>query len=84
VGPDAVGDDLRAHVVEHLGDPDSVLVVDETEDLKEGTATVGVERQHTGTAGRVENVQSRLASPAPPPAVCIHRPSPVSALDRGR
>jgi SRSO17 transposase len=32
------------------GDPDGVLVVDETEDLKKGTATVGVQRQYTGTA----------------------------------
>ena len=33
------------------------LVVDETEDLKRGTATVGVQRQDTGTAGRIENAQ---------------------------
>src|SRR6266496_3586201 len=33
------------------------LVVDETGDLKKGTATVGVQRQYTGTAGRVENAQ---------------------------
>jgi SRSO17 transposase len=35
----------------------AVLVVDETEDLKRGTATVGVQRQDTGTAGRIENAQ---------------------------
>jgi SRSO17 transposase len=34
---DAVRDDLRGYVVEHLGDPDAVLVVDETGDLKKGT-----------------------------------------------
>jgi SRSO17 transposase len=54
---DGVRDDVRAYVVEHLGDPGAVLVVDETGDLKKGTATVGVQRQYTGTAGRVENAQ---------------------------
>jgi SRSO17 transposase len=46
-----------AYLVEHLGDPEAVLVIDETGDLKHGTATVGVQRQYTGTAGRVENAQ---------------------------
>jgi SRSO17 transposase len=54
---DKVRDDLRGYVVEHLGDPQAVLVVDETGDLKKGTATAGVQRQYTGTAGRVENAQ---------------------------
>jgi len=54
---DGVRDDVRAYVVEHLGDPEAVLVVDETGDLKKGTTTVGVQRQYTGTAGRVENAQ---------------------------
>jgi len=54
---DGVRDDVRDYLVEHLGDPGSVLVVDETGDLKKGTATVGVQRQYTGTAGRVENAQ---------------------------
>jgi len=54
---DAVRDDVRAYVVEHLGDPEAVLVVDETGDLKKGTGTVGVKRQYTGTAGRIENAQ---------------------------
>jgi SRSO17 transposase len=54
---DAVRDDVRGYVVEHLGDPEAVLVVDETGDLKKGTGTVGVQRQYTGTAGRVENAQ---------------------------
>jgi SRSO17 transposase len=54
---EAVRDDLRGYVVDHLADPDAVLVVDETGDLKKGTATVGVQRQYTGTAGRVENAQ---------------------------
>ena len=54
---DAVRDDLRAYVVEHLGDPDAVLVVDETGFLKKGAKSAGVQRQYTGTAGRIENCQ---------------------------
>ena len=54
---DAVRDDLRGYVVDHFGDPGAVLVVDETGDLKKGTHTVGVQRQYTGTAGRIENAQ---------------------------
>ena len=53
----AVRDDLRAYVVEHLADPQAVLVVDETGFLKKGTHSVGVKRQYSGTAGRVENCQ---------------------------
>ncbi len=54
---DAIRDDIRAYVVEHLHDTEAVLVVDETGDLKKGTATVGVQCQYTGTAGRIENAQ---------------------------
>ena len=54
---DGVRDDLRDYVVGALGDTDAVLVFDETGDLKKGTATVGVQRQYTGTAGRIENAQ---------------------------
>src|SRR5512135_3042136 len=54
---DGVREDLRGYVVEHLGDPAAVLVVDETGDVKKGTSTVGVQRQYTGTAGRIENCQ---------------------------
>jgi len=53
----AVRDDVRDYVVEHLGSPDAVLVVDETGDVKKGAASAGVQRQYTGTAGRVENCQ---------------------------
>ena len=53
----AVRDDLRACVVEHLGDPDGVLVVDETGFLKKGAKSCGVARQYSGTAGRIENCQ---------------------------
>ena len=54
---DAVRDDLRDYVVEHLGAPDGVLIVDETGFLKKGTKSVGVQRQYSGTAGRIENCQ---------------------------
>jgi len=54
---DAVRDDLRAYVVEHLGTPTGVLVVDETGFLKQGMKSVGVKRQYSGTAGRIENCQ---------------------------
>ena len=49
--------DLRAYVVEHLGDPQAVLVIDETGFLKKGLHSAGVARQYSGTAGRVENCQ---------------------------
>ncbi|MGW0963845.1 IS701 family transposase [Streptomyces gelaticus] len=52
-----VRDDLRTFVLEHLADDQAVLVVDETGDLKKGRHTVGVQRQYTGTAGRIENAQ---------------------------
>ncbi|MDO0930329.1 transposase [Streptomyces sp. DG2A-72] len=48
---DAVRDDVREYVLEHLHDEDAVLVVDETGDVKKGTHTVGVQRQYAGTAG---------------------------------
>jgi SRSO17 transposase len=54
---DGVRDDLREYVVDHLADPSAVLVIDETGDVKKGTHTVGVQRQYTGTAGRIENSQ---------------------------
>ena len=54
---DEVRDDLRAYVVERLGDPRAVLVIDETGFLKQGTKSVGVKRQYSGTAGRIENCQ---------------------------
>ena len=54
---DAVRDDLRAYIVEHLGTRDAVLVLDETGFLKKGTKSAGVQRQYSGTAGRIENCQ---------------------------
>src|ERR1700747_2726765 len=54
---DGVRDDVRGYVVRHLGDAGGVLVVDETGFIKKGTKSAGVQRQYSGTAGRVENCQ---------------------------
>ncbi|GHC89727.1 transposase [Nocardiopsis terrae] len=50
-------EDLRTYARTHPGEQDAVLILDETGDLKKGTETVGVQRQYTGTAGRIENAQ---------------------------
>ncbi len=54
---DGVRDDLRDYVIGAFGEDDGILVVDETGDVKKGCHTVGVQRQYTGTAGRIENAQ---------------------------
>ncbi|MBW4953711.1 transposase, partial [Klebsiella pneumoniae] len=58
---DAVRDDVRGYVIEHLapgpGEAAGVLVVDETGFLKKGTKSAGVARMYSGTAGRIENCQ---------------------------
>jgi SRSO17 transposase len=53
----AVRDALRSYLVQHMGDPHAVLVLDETGFLKKGQQSAGVARQYSGTAGRVENCQ---------------------------
>src|SRR3954463_7624099 len=55
--PDAVRDDLRAYVIDHLGDPQGILVVDETGFLKKGDKSAGVQPQYSGAAGRTANAQ---------------------------
>ncbi|WP_092604163.1 IS701 family transposase [Actinopolyspora xinjiangensis] len=52
-----VRDDVRDYVIEHLGESDGVLIVDETGFVKKGTRSAGVQRQYSGTAGRTENCQ---------------------------
>jgi SRSO17 transposase len=54
---DALRAKVREEVISTLGEPNGVLVVDETGFLKKGTHSVGVARQYSGTAGRVENCQ---------------------------
>ena len=48
---DKLRDDLRGYVLEHLGDPGAVLVVDETGFLKKGTKSAGVQRQYCEDGG---------------------------------
>jgi SRSO17 transposase len=64
---DALRDAVRRYVIGHLADPNAVLVLDETGQEKKGTATCGVGRQYTGTAGKVTNcivaVYATYASP---------------------
>jgi SRSO17 transposase len=54
---DAARDQVREYVLEELSDPEAVLIADETGFLKKGLHSVGVKRQYTGTAGRIENSQ---------------------------
>jgi SRSO17 transposase len=54
---DAIRDDLAGFVAERLGEDDGVLILDETGFVKKGRASVGVARQYSGTAGRIENSQ---------------------------
>jgi len=55
--PETVRDDLRDYVIEHLGDPQGILVVDETGFLKKGDRSAGVQPQYSGAAGRIANAQ---------------------------
>jgi SRSO17 transposase len=63
-----VRDDLRGYVIERLGDAGGVLIADDTGFVKKGVKSAGVQRQYSGTAGRVENCQVGVflayASPA--------------------
>jgi SRSO17 transposase len=54
---DALRDQVRAYVVEHLGHPDGVLVADDSQAIKKGVKSVGVARQHCGATGQIENCQ---------------------------
>lgn len=54
---DAVRDEVRAYAIEHLGTDGGVLIVDETGFVEKGRSSAGVQRQYTGTAGRIENSQ---------------------------
>lgn len=54
---DGVRDDVRAYVIDHLGAADGVLVGDDTGFEKKGACSAGVQRQYTGTAGKITNCQ---------------------------
>ncbi|GAA0556453.1 hypothetical protein GCM10010172_44230 [Paractinoplanes ferrugineus] len=62
---DAVRDDLRDYVIEHLGDDNGVLIVDETGFLKKGVKSAGVQPQYSGTAGESRTASSGCFSPTP-------------------
>ncbi len=55
---DGVRDDLRGCVLERLGDgATGVFIVDETGFIKKGVRSAGVQRQYTGTTGKIDNCQ---------------------------
>lgn len=81
---DQARDVLRGYVVEAFADPDAVLVVDETGDLKKGTHSVGVQRQYTGTAGRIENPGRGVPHLCDAARAGAHRPGAVPAPVLGR
>jgi SRSO17 transposase len=62
---DAVRDDLRDYVIEHLGDPHGVLIIDDTGFLEKGVKSAGVARQYSVTAGRIENCPGVHGLPIP-------------------
>ena len=72
---DEVRDDLQQYVVDYLGDPEGVLIVDETGFLKKGEQSAGVQRQYSGTAGGVENCQIGVF-------LAYHAPQGRTFLDR--
>jgi len=87
---DAVRDDLRGYVIEHLGDDASgTLIVDETGFLKKGTQSCGVARQYTGTAGDTVNCHTTRRVPGRLPCLRLsawgglHRPRPLSSPRMG-
>ena len=52
-----VRDDLQRYVMEHLADPEAILIMDETGFPKQGDKSAGVQVQYCGTTGHVENCQ---------------------------
>jgi len=72
---DAARDDLRGYVVEALLERDGFLVIDQTGDLKKSEHSVGVQRQYTGTAGRIGERSGRGVPHLPgPPRPCPAMP----------
>lgn len=54
---DALEAEVRDYVVEHVGDPDGVLIIDDTQMVKKGDKSVGVAPQHCGATNQIENCQ---------------------------
>ena len=63
---DGVRDDVRDYVIEHLGEPGGVLIVDDTGFLKKGVRSAGVQRQYSGTAGPDRELPDRHV-----PGLCL-------------
>ena len=81
---EAVRDDLRAYVVEHLGDPAAVLVIDETGFLKKGTKSVGVARQYSRDGGADRELPDRgLPGLCQPARAGLPRPRALPAQGLG-
>jgi SRSO17 transposase len=80
-----VRDDARGYVIEHLGDPGAVLVIDETGDVKKGTRHAGraaaVHRDRRADRERPGRRLPRIRCPA---RARPHRPRavPAEVLDR--
>jgi SRSO17 transposase len=67
---DGVRDDLRGYVLDQLGDSSGVWIVDDTGFIKKGVRSAGVQRQYTGTSGKIDNCQLEVFPPlatGPPP-----------------
>ena len=79
---DAVRDDLRSYVVEHLGDAAGVLIVDETGFLKKGTKSVGVQRPYSGTTRALPDRRLPGLCECEGPSLC--RPRALSTRGVGR
>jgi SRSO17 transposase len=72
---DAIRDDLQQVVLENLAHPEGIVVVDETGFLKKGSQSAGVQRQYSGTAGRIENCQIGVF-------LCYASPKGSTLIDR--
>jgi SRSO17 transposase len=67
---EGVRDDTRDYVLGHLGDDvTGVFVLDDTGFIKKGRRSAGVQRQYTGTTGKIDNCQLGVFWPTPPAEV---------------